>query len=495
MNRPSRGTPRQAAVARPARGGVPGAAVKRAARPGPTGADPKRSTRTEAVGADPKRPARTEPVGVGVGAKRPVRPFDAPATVKRPARDVDTEAGARPPRRAARELDRDVDQDRSPAVHLNPGRDKSMLRRHPWVYAAAIARVTGSPNSGDTVRVIAADGRFLARAAYSPASLLRARAWTFDESETVDAAFIVARAPLRAETDALRLVSGEGDQLPGLVVDQYGGQLVVQITSAGIERWRDTVVDALVAATGCTAVHERSDASAREREGLPAREGTLRGTTPTVVPILEHGVRYRVDVAAGHKTGFYIDQRDNRALVGAHAAGRRVLNCFCYTGGFTLAARHGGALEATSIDSSAEAIAAAAENERFNGFSEPSTWLETNVFEALNHMVGQGRQFDLIVLDPPKFAPSTQHVERAARAYKEINLKALRLLAPGGLLFTFSCSGAVSIDLFQKIVAGAVFDAQVEAQLLRRLGAGLDHPMSMTHPEGEYLKGLMLRRM
>lgn len=501
MNRPSRGTPRHAAVARPARGGVPGAAVKRPARPGPTGADPKRSTRTEAVGADPKRPARTEPVGVG--AKRPVRPFDAPASVKRPARDVDTEVGARPPRRAARELDRDVDQDRSPAVHLNPGRDKSLLRRHPWVYAAAIARVTGSPNSGDTVRVIAADGRFLARAAYSPASLLRARAWTFDESETVDAAFIAARVaaavarrtPLRAETDALRLVSGEGDQLPGLVVDQYGGQLVVQITSAGIERWRDTVVDALVAATGCNAVHERSDASAREREGLPAREGPLRGTTPTVVPILEHGVRYRVDVAAGHKTGFYIDQRDNRALVGAHAAGRRVLNCFCYTGGFTLAARHGGALEATSIDSSAEAIATAAENERFNGFSEPSTWLETNVFEALNHMVGQGRQFDLIVLDPPKFAPSTQHVERAARAYKEINLKALRLLAPGGLLFTFSCSGAVSIDLFQKIVAGAVFDAQVEAQLLRRLGAGLDHPMSMTHPEGEYLKGLMLRRM
>jgi 23S rRNA (cytosine1962-C5)-methyltransferase len=213
------------------------------------------------------------------------------------------------------------------------------------------------------------------------------------------------------------------------------------------------------------------------------------------VPVVEHGVRYRVDVIGGHKTGFYIDQRDNRALVGEHAAGRRVLNCFCYTGGFTLAARHGGATEATSIDSSAEALALAAANERENGFAEPSTWLQANVFDALKSMLAEGRTYDLIVLDPPKFAPSAQHVDRAARAYKEINLKALRLLAPGGLLFTFSCSGAITVDLFQKIVAGAVFDARVDAQMLRRLEAGLDHPMSMTHPEGEYLKGLMLRRM
>ena len=363
--------------------------------------------------------------------------------------------------------------------------------------------MTGAPQAGDTVRVLGADGRFLAWAAFSPASAIRARAWTFDEAERVDEAMIAARvaaavarrAPLHAESDALRLVFGEADALPGLVVDRYGPQLVVQLMAAGVERWRDAIVAALVAATGCDAVYERSDASAREREGLAPREGPIRGGVPAPVSIVEHGVRYRVDVVTGHKTGFYIDQRDNRALVGRWAAGRRVLNCFCYTGGFTLAARHGGAAGAVSIDSSAEALALAADNERDNGFAEPSTWTQANVFDALKEFVAQARQFDLIVLDPPKFAPSTHHVDRAARAYKEINLKALRLLAPGGVLFTFSCSGAIDVDLFQKIVAGAVIDARVDAQLLHRLAAGTDHPMAMTHPEGEYLKGLLLRRM
>jgi 23S rRNA (cytosine1962-C5)-methyltransferase len=390
-----------------------------------------------------------------------------------------------------------------PALHLKPGKEKSLLRRHPWIYSAAIERVTGKPEGGDTVRVLGADGRFLAWAAFSPTSALRARAWSFEESQVVDAAMIARRVAasvarrdaLRADTDALRLVFGEADALPGLIVDRYRDQLVVQLTAPGVERWRDTIVEALVAATGCAAVFERSDASARQREGLAPRDGPIRGETPAPVAIAEHGVRYRVDVVAGHKTGFYIDQRDNRALVGAHAAGRRVLNCFCYTGGFTLSARHGGASEVVSVDSSAEALATAADNERMNGFSEPSEWLQANVFDTLTAMVGTGRQFDLIVLDPPKFAPSAQHVDRAARAYKEINLKALRLLAPGGLLFTFSCSSAITVDLFQKIVAGAVFDARVDAQLLHRLGAGADHPMLMTHPEGEYLKGLMLRRM
>ncbi|MFM1989312.1 MAG: hypothetical protein RJA99_2269 [Pseudomonadota bacterium] len=391
-----------------------------------------------------------------------------------------------------------------PALVLKPGKEKSLLRRHPWVYATAVAQVRGRPASGDTVAVVGADGRFLARAAFSPQSSIRARAWTFDEAEPVDAAMMAARVraavarreSLRGESDALRLVFGEADGLPGFVADRYADRLVVQCLAAGVERWRDAIVDALVEATGCTRVHERSDAAAREREGLAPREGPLRGEAPTApVEVTEHGVRYRVDVVAGHKTGFYIDQRDNRALVGRWAAGRRMLNCFCYTGGFTLAARAGGAAEATSIDSSAEALALAADNERANGFDAPSVWWQANVFDALKQLLAEGRQFDLIVLDPPKFAPSVQHVDRAARAYKEINLKALRLLAPGGLLFTFSCSGAIGVDLFQKIVAGAVIDARVDAQLLQRLAAGLDHPMSMTHPEGEYLKGLMLRRM
>jgi 23S rRNA (cytosine1962-C5)-methyltransferase len=305
---------------------------------------------------------------------------------------------------------------------------------------------------------------------------------------------VARRADLAAVTDAVRLVFGEADLLPGLVVDRYRDQLVVQFTSVGAEKWRDAAVDALVEATGCEAVYERSDASARTREGLPLREGAIRGEVPAPIEVTEHGVRYRVDVVAGHKTGFYIDQRDNRQLVAAHAPGRRVLNVFCYTGGFTLAARRAGAVEAVSVDSSAEALAMAGENERLNGLA-PSEWVQSDAFEALRRMVEAGRQFDLVVLDPPKFAPSVQHVDRAARAYKEVNMKALRLLAPGGLLFTFSCSGAIGADLFQKIVAGAVFDAGVDAQLLRRLQAGSDHPMAMTHPEGEYLKGLLLRRI
>jgi 23S rRNA (cytosine1962-C5)-methyltransferase len=390
-----------------------------------------------------------------------------------------------------------------PTLHLKPRKDASLQRRHPWVFAGAVERLGGKAAPGDTVRVVGADGRFLARAAFSPSSAIRARVWTFDEAETVDEAFVAARVhaavarrePLRERSDGLRLVFGEADGLPGCVVDRYADQLVVQFLSAGVERWRDTIVDALVAATGCAAVYERSDASAREREGLALRAGPIRGEAPAPVPVVEHGVRYRVDVVGGHKTGLYIDQRDNRALVGEHAAGRRVLNCFCYTGGFTLAARRGGATEATSIDASAEALAMAAANERDNGFESPSTWLQANVFDALKSMLAEGRQFDLIVLDPPKFAPSVQHVDAAARAYKDINLKALRLLAPGGLLFTFSCSGAITAEHLRGIVAGAAVDARVDTQLLRQLAAGIDHPMSITHPEGEYLKGLMLRRM
>jgi 23S rRNA (cytosine1962-C5)-methyltransferase len=365
--------------------------------------------------------------------------------------------------------------------------------------------VEGTPRGGETVRVLAADGRFLAWAAFSPASVTRARAWSYSETDRIDAGWIEARlaeaiarrATLVHGTDALRLVFGEADRLPGLVVDRYRDQLVVQFLAAGVEAWRDTIVDALPRLTGCGDVYERSDASARGREGLDTREGRLAGAAPGApVEIDEAGVRYAVDVIGGHKTGFYIDQRENRALVAAHARGRSVLNCFCYTGGFTLAALKAGAASAVSIDSSGPALEGARLNQRLNGIGESNCeWLEANVFDTLNRLGGEGRSFDLIVLDPPKFAPSAHHVDRAARAYKEINLKALRLLAPGGLLFTFSCSSAIGVDLFQKIVAGAVFDAGVEAQMIRRLQAGADHPMLMTHPEGEYLKGLMLLRV
>lgn len=393
----------------------------------------------------------------------------------------------------------------SPLLVLRGGKERSLQRRHPWVYAGAVARLEGKPLSGQTVAVVGDDGAFLAWAAYSPGSAIVARAWTYDIAQVPDAtllasrvhAAVARRAPLVARTSAIRLVFGEADQLPGLVVDRYAGQLVVQFLASGVEYWRDTLVDALVAATGCEQVFERSDAAAREREGLASREGPIRGDAPSApVQVVEDGIRYAVDVVGGHKTGFYVDQRDSRARVAALANGRRVLNCFCYTGGFTLAALAGGARSALSIDSSGPALDQARANQALNGLqSADCEWLDANVFDALKTLSAEGREFDLIVLDPPKFAPSAHHLDRAARAYKEINLKALRLLAPGGLLFTFSCSGAVSVDLWQKIVAGAVIDARVDMQFIERLQAGSDHPMLMTHPEGEYLKGLLLMRV
>lgn len=388
---------------------------------------------------------------------------------------------------------------------LKPGKERPLQRRHPWIFAGGVARVQGGPAAGDTVRVQAADGQFLGWAAFSPVSAIRARLWSFDEAARIDedwlAARIVAavrrRDSLRGETDAVRLICGEADGLPGLVVDRYGDQLVMQLMAAGVERWREPIGAALRVATGLTDLYERSDAAAREREGLPLREGTVSGRTPgPALPVTEHGVKYLVDVLEGHKTGFYIDQRDNRREVARHAAGRSVLNCFCYTGGFTLAALAGGAASALSIDSSAPALSRAAEQQALNGLQDADCeWRCADVFESLKKMAADGPRFDLIVLDPPKFAPSVHHVDKAARAYKEINLKAMRLLRPGGLLFTFSCSSAIDVDLFQKIVAGAVFDARVDMQMLRRLQAGEDHPMLMTHPEGEYLKGLMLARI
>jgi 23S rRNA (cytosine1962-C5)-methyltransferase len=405
---------------------------------------------------------------------------------------------------------------------LKPGKERSLARRHPWVYDTAVARVRGQPAAGETVAVRSADGAWLAWAAYSPSSTLRARCWSFVEAESIDAAWLAARvsaavarrAHLADVTDAIRLVFGEADQLPGLVVDRYADQLVVQFQAAGVEARREALLDALAAATGCTDIYDRSDSATRKREGLAASHGVARGVEPPArLDVHEHGLRYAVDVRRGHKTGFYIDQRDNRALARSLAqrltmAGRRprALNCFCYTGGFSLALAAGGAGSVLSIDSSAEALALAADNAALNGQSSAGaaadgpaathTWRNADVFEALRALKHEGDgPFDLIVLDPPKFASTHHHVDRAARAYKDIALNALRLLAPGGYLLTFSCSGAIDVDLFQKIVAGAVIDARVECQMLRRLAAGEDHPLLMTHPEGEYLKGLLLQRL
>ncbi|MFM2445794.1 MAG: hypothetical protein RI936_241 [Pseudomonadota bacterium] len=396
---------------------------------------------------------------------------------------------------------------------LKPGKEKSLLRRHPWIYATAVAEVRGRPGLGERVRVRGADGRFLAWAAFSPASQIRARCWTWAEEELPDeawlrarvAAAVAARAPLMADTDAVRLVFGEADGLPGLIVDRYGRQLVTQFQAAGVEAQRAVLLEALLAASGCADVYDRSDAATRAREGLTETTGVIAGAEPpALVEVQEHGVRYGVDVRRGHKTGFYIDQRDNRALArriaedfrARHGRGLRALNCFCYTGGFSLALLAGGAEEVVSIDSSAEALALARDNTERNGFApDRAQWIEADVFEQLRRLREAGETFDLVVLDPPKFASSHHHVDRAARAYKDISLNGLRLLRPGGHLLTFSCSGAIDVDLFQKIVAGAVIDARADMWMRARLGAGFDHPLLMTHPEGEYLKGLWLERL
>ncbi|KVD86106.1 23S rRNA methyltransferase [Burkholderia sp. ABCPW 14] len=421
-------------------------------------------------------------------------------------------------------------------VTLKPSKDKSLLRRHPWVYANAIERVDGKPAPGATVIVRAHDGRFLARAAYSPHSQIRLRAWSFDEAEPIDHAFfkrrvqraIAHRNAMISGTGAVRLVFGEADGLPGLIVDYYiaaqvpGGataahaaedgaaaqatsndgtagagraQLVCQFMAAGVEQWKDAIVAALVAATGCPNVYERSDVSIREKEGLEQTTGVLAGDAPPDTLITnENGVLYHVDVRNGHKTGFYVDQRDNRALVAQYARDRDVLNCFCYTGGFSLAALKGGAKRVVSIDSSGDALALAQQNVATNGFDAArAEWLDADAFKTLRRLVEDGERFDLIVLDPPKFAPTRDSVDRAARAYKDINLSGFKLLRPGGLLFTYSCSGAIDMDLFQKIVAGAAADAKVDARILKRLGAGVDHPLLTAFPEGEYLKGLLLQ--
>lgn len=387
-------------------------------------------------------------------------------------------------------------------VVLKPGRDKSLRRRHPWVFSGAIRTIEGTPAPGETVAVKTHDGQFLATGAYSPHSQIAVRIWTWDRDETVDEAFmerrmaraVAGRASITAAT-AYRLVYAESDGLPGLIVDRYGDSLVLQSLSAGSEYWKATLVSALAKLVQPRGIYERSDVDVRQKEGLSLATGTVHGDTiPERVEVVESGRRYQVDVRRGHKTGFYLDQRENRDRLAGYAAGRQVLDCFAYTGGFTVAALSGGASHVTSVDSSAEAMAAGRDNVRLNGLPpERSEWIEADVFDTLRMFRDTGRRFDLIVLDPPKFAHSAGQVERAARGYKDINWLAFRLLRPGGELFTFSCSGAVGSDLFQKIVAGAALDAGVEAQVVGRLTQASDHPVMLQFPEGAYLKGLHCR--
>ncbi len=390
------------------------------------------------------------------------------------------------------------------AIRLRPGKDRSLLRRHPWIFDSAVAR--GGADAGETVRVESSEGQFLAWGAYSPASRIRVRAWSFDEKQRIDAAFfaqacaraIRARSRMDIQSDGLRLIHGESDGLPGLIVDRYGDTLVAQFLASGVERWKGVIADALLHETGLTRLYERSDASSRTLEGLEPATGWLRGDGPTALTIREHDWQLTLDVATGHKTGFYLDQRDSRALFARwtrRLGFARVLNCYCYTGGFTVAALSGGAGHVTSIDSSGPALERAAAHVELNGFDPArATFMDADVNASLRAFIEQGRRFDAIVLDPPKLAPTAAHAERAARAYKDINRLAFKLLEPGGVLFTYSCSGGISADLFHKIVASAGADAGVDGYISARLGGAPDHPMTLEFPEGEYLKGLVVVR-
>jgi len=388
------------------------------------------------------------------------------------------------------------------AIRLRPGKERSLLRRHPWVFGGSIDK--GKADPGETVRVEDATGRFLAWGAYSAESQIRVRAWSFDEAERIDRAFfqrridraLALRARLPIASTGMRLVHGEADGLPGLVVDRYGDTLSVQFLAAGTDRWKELLAELLLQASGAARLYERSDASVRGLEGLEPHTGWLRGAGATELTITEHGWQLTLDVAHGHKTGYYLDQRDNRAHFARwlrQFGCREVLNCYCYTGGFTVAALAGGAGHVTSVDSSAPALERVQRHVQLNGLDAgASTCVDADVNAFLRQCLEAGRRFDAIVLDPPKFAPTAAHAERAARAYKDINRLALLLLTPGGLLLTFSCSGGIGAELFHKIVAGAGLDAEVDGLLLDRLGGACDHPTTITFPEGEYLKGLVV---
>lgn len=390
-------------------------------------------------------------------------------------------------------------------IRLKSGRERSVLKRHPWIFSGAVAEVRDDPQPGDNVEIHAHDGAWLARASYSPYSRIRARIWTWQSEEVLDEALIVrrldqaiqARSKLaeEPELDAYREVHAESDRLPGLIVDRYGPFRVLQFLSTSAEYWRDSIVSYLATRGDCEGIYERSDVDVRALEGLQPRKGSLWGKEPPAdFVIRELGLGYQIDIAHGHKTGFYLDQRENRRFFRRSFQGGEVLDAFAYSGGFTLAALAEGAQHVMAIDSSGPAIELARQNTTLNQLPlDRCEWLQGDVFHELRRLRDRGRQFDVAILDPPRFAPTASQAQKASRGYKDINLLAFKLLRPGGMLFTFSCSGGIGPDLFQKIVAGAALDAGVQASVVAWLGQPPDHPVALNFPEGRYLKGLVCR--
>lgn len=390
-------------------------------------------------------------------------------------------------------------------ILLKPGREKSLRLRHPWVFSGAIARVEGSVEPGQPVEVLSSRGEWLACGDYNPRSQIALRLLTFHPDEAVEAAFwrrrllaALARrreTPGLAEATARRLVYAESDGLPGLIVDQYGEWLVLQALTLGMEQRKGEIVALLQELLAPRSIYERSDVDVRAQEGLSQCVGPLAGEEPPdIVEITEDGLRFCVDLRRGHKTGFYLDQRENRRAVARYCTEAVVLNAFAYTGGFAVHALRAGARRVTNLDSSAEALRVAADNLALNGLSaERAEQVEGDAFQVLRAWRDAGRTFGVVILDPPKFAFSRAQLNAATRGYKDINMLAMRLLRPGGVLCTFSCSGLVSEDLFQKVVFGACLDVGREVRILQRLSQGPDHPVALTFPEGAYLKGLICR--
>jgi 23S rRNA (cytosine1962-C5)-methyltransferase len=387
-------------------------------------------------------------------------------------------------------------------VKLKAGREKSLRHRHPWVYSGAIDRMAGT-EPGAIVDVVDSHGGFLGRGYCNPESKIAVRMLAWDDTP-IDAAFwhervttaVRRRDGLLADgaTTACRLIHAEADFLPGLMVDKYGGVVAVQFLTAGVDRVRDVIVDALVSATGCDGVFERSDTSSRVKEGLAAANGLIRGSVPASFEIRENNIRFHVNVESGQKTGFYLDQRDNRAAVARLAHGKTVLDAFCHTGAFAAYAAKSGARAVTLLDSSGPSLATAKQNMELNASDGcVMDFVQDDVGDRLRAFRNEGRTFDLVVLDPPRFATNRHQLDNALRAYKDINRVALEVLSPGGTLATFSCSQAVDAASYTMAIAWAGLDAGRELQIIHRLGQGSDHPVLASFPESEYLKGLVCR--
>ena len=394
---------------------------------------------------------------------------------------------------------------RFPRLVLAKGREKSLLRRHPWVFSGAVSRMEGKARLGETIDIVDAQGKWLARGAFSPESQIRARVWTFDKDELIDIAFFTRRLQQAqqwrdwlAERDGLdsyRLIAGESDSLPGVTIDRFGNFLVLQLLSAGAEYQRAAIISALQTLYPQCSIYDRSDVAVRKKEGLALAQGPVVGELPPdLLPIQENGMKLYVDIKAGHKTGYYLDQRDSRLATRRYVADKRVLNCFSYTGGFAVSALMGYCRQVVSVDTSQEALDVAKKNVELNKLDlSKAEFIRDDVFKLLRKYRDQGETFDVIVMDPPKFVENKSQLLGACRGYKDINMLAIQLLNPGGVLLTFSCSGLMTTDLFQKIIADAAIDAGRDVQFIEQFRQAADHPVIAPYPEGLYIKGFACR--